>query len=193
MAGIPDIVSLVDQGLDTNFAASIAGLSLAAVAFFAPAATTTAQNHKQRIDELDDLIDKAESKGYTTETELTKERDRLQTSIDQILIAQNSLLKAFLIFVGFVAYSITIDQALNTDTSSSLAALVLGIQNGLSIQILEVFVSVALLSVGGWNLWKGARGIGDYFNVSFVEEIEHIQELKSALADSLKRINKRLR
>ena len=186
MASLNELIALIDQGIDTNFAASLAGLSLAAAAFFAPAAKSILDEENPKILKLEEKIEKAKEMGILGETELQKEHDRLQKSVNGVLNAQKALLKAFIIFVWFVVYSITIDQILNRETSTSLVRLVTSLESGVSIQILDQFVGLALLGWAGKNLWKGATGIGEYFKINFNDEAAEVVRIKGLFSGGIK-------
>ena len=181
---ITGLIQLVDNGIDPGFAASLAGLSLAAAAFFSPAADKVLSDAKPEMDRLQGLINRGESDapGLTSESENQKQFEKLEKIVKNTTEAQKGLIKAFQIFVWFVAYTISFDAMIEEGTTS-----ILGEIPGLLLHGSDVIVSVALLSFAGAQLWIGVQGISGYFDVNFGDEKDRAKKL---LNDYLVKIGK---
>lgn len=185
MASVTEIINLIDKGVDPAFAASLAGLSLAAAAFFSSTADRIIKDSSSKIAELEPKVEKAQDKGFK-ETPYEKKINDLNLAIKQASAVQKSLIKAFLIFVWFVVYTITLDQMISGDTISSFLATDPDTQILLGARLFDLGTSTALLFWAGKNLWSGATGIGLYFDVNFEEERDKANKLVKLIAESLK-------
>lgn len=187
MATTSEIISLLDNGIDPAFAVSVAGLSLAAAAFFSSTADTIIKDSQLAIEKIDPLIERAEQQGYT-KTANHKKKIALEKSIQQASDVQKSLIKAFLISVWFVIYTITLDQVIADDTAVKFVQYFASSDNpdtqgyGFISRVTDLGISAIMLSLAGKNLWFGAKGIGSYFDVNFSEEIESAKKILSATA-----------
>lgn len=175
MAAIIEVLALVDQGVDGAFAATVAGLSLAAAAFFAPSAKEFITEAQDQLIELDKKLERQARVDYDyADTPYSRKCDELKAQIAATLKAQKSLLKAFFILCAFVAYSISLDQLIEEDLVRGLlpSDIALGLIGG------DVAISSLLLAWAGKNLLSGTRAIGTYFDVSFEEEMKQVKELR---------------
>ncbi len=161
------IVTLLDNGIDPAFAASLAGLSLAAAAFFAATADRIIREASERIEYLSSRVDVSNEMGVL-DSPYAKELKNRHNAIKDVSEIQASLVKAFLIFVWFVAYTISIAQLVGGNIALPQETMTDVLRLGLHSS--DLLLSVLLLSSAGAYLWRGARGIGHYFNVSFESE-----------------------
>lgn len=162
-----NLLNALDTAIDASFAASLAGLSLAAAAFFAPAAGDFVKEKSTKLLALEREI---EHRHYPDGSPISKERDALQRSIDQVSDAQKGLLKSFIILVFLVAYSVSIDQLVGETVFSDFR-----------LRIVDVSTSALLLGLAGWKMWVGAQGIGSYFNVDFESEKKKLEEIREGI------------
>lgn len=184
MATVTEIINLIDQGVDPAFAASLAGLSLAAAAFFSSTADRIIKDASVKINELEAKVEKAQNNGFRN-TPYEKQVDELNQSITQATQVQKSLIKAFLIFVWFVIYSITLDQVISGETTATFLANDPTTHVYLGVRLFDLGTSTALLFWAGKHLWTGATGIGTYFDVSFEEERNKAKKLVKLIAESI--------
>jgi len=177
MSTYSNLISLLDNGVDGAFAATLAGLALAAAAFYAPTADNILQNARTKLKEKE-LENVGDVRGYDpSDTPLKREIEELKATIYTTLKAQRSLLKAFVILVVLVAHSISFDSVIDAKFLEPLAG------EGLAslFQTGDVVVSAILLMIAGTNLLTGASAIGGYFKITFDEELSRINELKEAV------------
>lgn len=164
-----DFIPLLDKGIDPGFVASLAGLSLAAAAFYAPAASDTIRQTEERIAELETRVAMGAERGIHGETDYNKELDRLRELSAATRSAQRGLIKAFLVLVILVGYTISFDQLVSADSLAYFSE-TFGAAAGPLLQAGDLAASTLLLSIAGANLWIGARSIGRSFDVRFDEE-----------------------
>lgn len=176
--GLSETLALLDKAVDANFVATLAGLSLAAIAFFVPSSDTILAKAKKEKDDLENKVSKWEELAYPGETANTKRIEELNSIIKSVSDATAGLLKSFVIFSWFLVYTITIDQVIDEKTVIEIFSS----QAKLFVQTGETLVSYFFLSLAGYNLWKGVSGIKTYFNVSFDDErrkaIDFLKRLK---------------
>ena len=182
MASVEQLLLLVDEGFSPEFAASLAGLSLAAATFFASVSKKTIEEASRQLEALEKTVSDGERRGIPPELmEIHTEKiERLNKKIDDAKTSQKGLIKAFLIFVFFVVHAISLDQIISGETVGSFSGF-LGYAAGLPILYVDVFISITLLTWAGKNLWQGARAIGSSFDVDFKDEMSKIEEIKKAL------------
>lgn len=173
---LQEIINQIDKGIGPEFAASLAGLSLAAAAFFFPNAKVVLDEGKVKLAELNKKIDRAENRGYNYDSELKQERSKIETTLKSIDDAQKGLIKAFLIFTWFLVYTVSIDQIFNIDFVKNI----LKVENSQAIQFItfsDLVLSGILFAWAGKNLWEGAMGIRNYHKVNFTDEKEQLMKV----------------
>jgi hypothetical protein len=171
---ITEIVSKLDRATSPELVATLAGLSLAAAAFFIPNANQTLQTLQARINELDKIIPKGEKHGYN-QTQYTTELENLQKQVNGIKVAKKGLITAFMIFTFYVIYTVGfdswIDENLFTPGLEQFHA------REFTFQIIDTAISCIFLGFAGSYLWKGTLAIGNYFDVDFKEEQKRLKEI----------------
>lgn len=182
MASLAGVLNALDGGIDGNFAATLAGLALAAAAFYAPVAERIATESQRELHDKEAFLDRGHRQGYGgLGTDLDREIQSLRARVANSLIAQESLIKAFVVLVGLVAYSITVDEIISIDLLSdfgtSIAELFVGA---------DTLISALILGWAGKNLLQGAASIGNHFQVSFDSEREQLEKYRTALQLVLK-------
>ncbi len=175
MAVFQEIISQIDKGISPEFAASLAGLSLAAAAFFFPGADNILKETKERMNNLEIKIAKGEKHGYT-KTQLTDEYQNIEKVRKNTKAAQEGLIKAFLIFTWFLVYTISIDQIIDINFFKDIIKYDAQLLENVVVSA-DVAFSIILLGWAGKNLWRGAIGIQKYFNVSFDEDREKVKQI----------------
>lgn len=187
MAIISEVLTLIDNGIDPGFVASLAGLSLAAAAFYAPTAANIIKENSPELEKAErdynNRLNASTKQGGMDIRVLRKKVDKVSSLIKGAERAQKSLIKAFLIFVYFVVYSISLDQLISAETSTALFD-VFGFSADLAYIPLgvDITLSAVFLWFAGKNLWDGALEIGRYFDVNFEEEQKKISILTKNVA-----------
>lgn len=172
-----DILSQLDNAIDSNFVASLAGLSLAAIAFFTPGSDGILLAARQEKKRLEKNLERAGDKGYNGESGYQQQLENINKTIVAVSDANAGLMKAFIIFSWFLVYTITVDYIFNEKTTTEMFSS----QWSMFVGIGEILFSYIFLSLAGKNLWKGVSGIKRYFNVNFNEEREQAINILNTL------------
>lgn len=170
MTGIGQIIDAIDGSIGAQLAATLAGLALVAAAF-SPATQTAIEEKKAALTYLQERIEKAERTGQRIpDTPSKRDAERLNLSIALMVDINRSLVRAFVMLIWLLAYSVTIDPIVGPDVdlvrNLPIADLVFAIDDAISLVLL------------GWAvilLLKGARGIGEAFGVSLKKELAQIR------------------
>ncbi|MFD1162073.1 hypothetical protein [Hwangdonia seohaensis] len=171
---ITEIVSRLDDAIGSDFVASLAGLSLAAAAFFIPSANHTLEKLQERIKTLSKSITKGSKHGYN-ETPLTKELEKLELQVKSTEKAKKGLITAFMIFTFYVVYTVGIDSWI--DENLFTPGLVEFNSLEFTFQTVDVIISYIFLGFAGRYLWTGTRAIGDYFDIDFKDEQKRLKDI----------------
>jgi len=161
-----DLYSLLDKAIDPNFVATLAGLSLAAYAFFSPQCDKLLKDAKSELSRTEDKVHKGKDKGINAETPNSQRILELNQIIKSINDAVTGLLKAFIIFSVMLIYTISIDQVINKETLDSF----FGIEDNSFFALSDIIISYIFLSSATIYLYKGVFGIKKFFKVSFNDD-----------------------
>ncbi|NKI32952.1 hypothetical protein [Croceivirga thetidis] len=171
---ITEIVSRLDEAIGSEFVASLAGLSLAAAAFFIPNANNTLEKLQERIKVLDKSISKGIKHGYK-ETPLKKELEKLEQQVESTKKAKKGLITAFMIFTFFVVYTVGLDSWI--DENLFTPGLLEFNSLEFTFQTVDVVISYIFLGFAGRYLWTGTKAIGTYFDIDFNEEQKRLKDI----------------
>ncbi|KAB8154253.1 hypothetical protein EZY14_007395 [Kordia sp. TARA_039_SRF] len=171
---ITEIIARLDEAIGSDFVASLAGLSLAAAAFFIPNANNTLEKLQERIKFLDKSITKGKKHGFN-ETPLKKELKKLEKKVESTEKAKKGLITAFMIFTFYVVYTVGLDSWI--DENLFTPGLVEFSSLEFTFQTVDVVISYIFLGFAGRYLWTGTRAIGTYFDIDFNEEQKRLRDI----------------
>ncbi|GEM_PF-4505349 len=170
MANAQSILVLLDEGVDPGLVATLAGLSLAALAFYAPVA-------EQIIRETNRSLAGPEPKLSASESEL----EATQKKNGATKATLKSLAKAFILLIILLAYTLTGDQVITPEIFPGWPLQFVNTAIGA-----DVAISAVLLTSAAKFLVHGALAISSHFDVTLEEEQRRLHKIGIVL-DNLTR------
>jgi hypothetical protein len=170
MANVQNMLVLLDEGVDPSLVATLAGLSLAALAFYAPVA-------EQILRETNRSLAGPEPKLSASDSEL----EATQKKNGATKATLKSLAKAFILLMILLAYTLTGDQVITPEILPGWPLQFVNTAIGA-----DVVISAVLLTSAASFLVRGALAIGSHFDVTYEEEQRRLHDIRTVL-DNLTR------